>query len=144
MRALGLAVVLSAAAEADTPPASTAEAPMALRQVMTKLGQDMQSVAGAIAREDWPQVARLAPEIAHHEAPPLTEKLRILAWMGTDAGRFKGFDEQTHHAASAMGEAAARQDGRAVIESFARVPLGCLGCHENFRQAFIDHFYRQP
>ncbi len=118
--------------------------PMALQTVMATLGRDMQTVTGAISREDWAMVARLAPDIAHHPAPPLSEKLRILGWLGTDAGKFRGFDAQVHEAAAAMGEAAARGDGQAVITRLATVQQSCLACHQAFRKSFREHFYGQP
>lgn len=117
--------------------------PMALRNVMAKLGRDMQTVTGAISTEDWALVARLAPNIAHHPEPPLPEKARILAWLGTDAGKFRGFDGQVHEAAASMGEAATRGDGQAVITQFAEVQQSCLACHQNFRKSFVEHFYGQ-
>lgn len=121
--------------------AATPAKPMALQGVMEKLGRDMQSVTGAISNEDWALVAQLAPQIASHAEPPLSEKMRILTWLGTDAGKFKGFDGQTHDAASAMGEAAVRGDGQEVIAVFAKVQQSCLGCHQRFRKPFLEHFY---
>lgn len=117
--------------------------PMALRIVMQQLEVDMQSVTGSIAREDWAQVAELAPGIGSHPKPPLTEKMRIFAWLGTHAGKFRSFDTQTHEAAQAMGEAAARRDGQAVIAAFANVQQSCLGCHQRFRKSFQEHFDKQ-
>lgn len=116
---------------------------MALQEVMEKLGHDMQAVTGAISREDWAQVAELAPKIARHPEPPLGEKMRILAWLGTDAGKFRGFDEQVHQAADAMSAAAKRGDGQAVIQAFAKVQQSCLACHQNFRKSFQEHFYEK-
>lgn len=125
--------------------AQTAEAarPMALRGVMAKLGRDMQAVTGAISREDWALVAELAPKIADHAEPPAAEKMRILAWAGTDAGKFHSLDGQTHESATAMGAAAKRGDGPSVITAFAKVQQSCLGCHQSFRKPFIDHFYEK-
>ena len=117
--------------------------PMALRGVMQQLGRDMQAVTGAISQEHWALVARLAPKIASHAEPPLSEKMRILAWLGTDAGKFRGFDEQVHQAADAMGAAAKRGDGQAVIQDFAKVQQSCLACHQNFRKSFQEHFYEK-
>ncbi|MBZ0088157.1 MAG: cytochrome C [Thermomonas sp.] len=114
---------------------------MVLQGVMAKLGRDMQAVTGAIAVEDWAAVARLAPGIARHPEPPLSEKLRILAWLGGDAGKFRAFDIQAHDAALAMGQAAQRGDGGAVIDAFARTQRACLGCHQGYRQRFIARFH---
>lgn len=118
--------------------------PLFLRSVMNKLGRDMQAVTGAISNEDWALVETLAPLIAKHAEPPLSEKVRILAWLGSDAGKFRSFDAQAHEAATIMEEAARRRDGQAVITAFAKVQQSCLGCHQSFRQPFIEHFYGRP
>ncbi|MBS0506012.1 MAG: cytochrome c [Proteobacteria bacterium] len=137
-------IVLSACACAATAVGAQtngANPPLALRGVMDKLGHDMQAVTGAIAQEDWALVARLAPQIARHEEPPATEKIRILTWLGAQASKFRGLDQQVHDAAMAMGDAAQRGDGPAVIDAFARVQHSCLACHQGYRKAFAEHFY---
>ncbi len=134
-------VALAGSAMAENGAPAEREKPLALRSVMDKLGRDMQAVTGAISKEDWALVATLAPKIASHAEPPLPEKVRILAWLGGDAGKFRGFDGQAHEAATAMGEAAKRSDGQAVIAAFAKVQQSCLGCHQSFRQPFVEHFY---
>ena len=51
--------------------------------------------------------------------------MRILAYLGADATKFRNFDAQTHEAALAMKLAAASSDGKAEIQSFApSVPAG--------------------
>lgn len=143
--AISLAVVACLFSGAFPGPARAGDAtgaqPLALRKIMQELGSNMQATTGAISREDWAQVVQLAPRIAAHPAPPLTEKMRIFAYLGADAGRFRNFDAQTHEAALAMKQAAARGDGRAVIQSFARVQESCMGCHQAFRKPFVEHFY---
>jgi hypothetical protein len=125
---------------AQTTRADDAPKPMVLRGVMQQLDRDMQAVTAAIAREDWPKVAELAPKIGNHPVPPLGEKLRILAWLGTDAGKFRSFDTGVREASAAMGEAATRGDGQAAIAGFAKVQQACLGCHQAFRKPFVEHF----
>jgi cytochrome c556 len=133
---LALAVLPAARADEETKP-------MALQGVMKQLGRDVQAVTAAISLEDWARVAELAPKIANHEQPPVMEKIRILTWLGTDAGKFRGFDGQVHDAATAMGDAAGRGDGQAVIGAFAQLQQSCLGCHQNYRTTFVDHFYEK-
>ena len=115
--------------------------PLVLQGVMQQLGRDMQAVTGAIATEDWSTVAELSPKIARHAQPPMMEKLRILSWLDSDAGKFRGFDGEVHDAATAMEKAAMRGEGQAVIKAFSEVQLSCLGCHQEFRAPFIKHFY---
>lgn len=115
--------------------------PLELRRIMQHLDTHMQAVTAGISKEDWATVARIAPEIARHPEPPGAEKGRIVTFMGADMGRFKGYDNQSHEAALAMGAAASKGDGEGVITSFARVQGACLACHREFRQRFVDHFY---
>lgn len=114
---------------------------MALQGVMEELGREMQAVTAAISREDWALVGELAPRIARHAEPPLAEKMRILAWLGGDAGQFRGLDGRVHDSATAMGQAALRSDGQAVITAFSQVQQSCLGCHQKFREPFARHFH---
>lgn len=117
--------------------------PMALRGIMLQLETDMNAVNGAISQKDWKTVAELAPKIANHAEPPLLEKVRILAWLNIDAPKFRGYDVKAKDEAAAMGEAARKGDGQAVVADYARIQQSCLGCHNQFRQKFIAHFYGQ-
>jgi cytochrome c556 len=118
--------------------------PLVFRGVMKDLGKHMQTIAGAIAYEDWAQVAVIAPLIAAHPQPPVTEKARILSFVGSNMGKFKAFDMQTHEAAHEMEHAAHEKDGVQVIAAFQKVQTSCLGCHQAFRKPFVQHFYGKP
>ncbi|MBL0311540.1 MAG: cytochrome c [Holophagaceae bacterium] len=115
--------------------------PLALQKIMQDLGKHMQVVTDGISSEDWDLVARIAPLIADHPQPPLAEKMRILKFAGSNAGKFKGYDEKTHQAAQELGRAATRRDGLAVISAFATLQNNCLACHQGFRKPFKEHFY---
>ncbi len=141
--AITLAAALLACAAILHAQAAEPARPMALQSVMENLGCDRQAVTGAISREDWALVVRLAPDIARHPGPPLSEKARILAWLGTSAGKFRGFDGQVQEAAMAMGEAATRGDGQAVISHFASVQRSCLACHQGLRKSFQEQFHEK-
>lgn len=69
---------------------------------------------------------------------------RIRAFAGKDASRFRGYDQQVHEAAQWLAQAAQRQDGAAIITAFANVQTACLGCHQQFRKPFQEHFHAQP
>jgi len=114
---------------------------LALRKIMQDMGKNMQAITDGISREDWESVARAAPLIANHPQPPLTEKMRILSFVGSDAGKFKGHDEKTQMVARTLQEAALRGHGEAVIASFATLQSSCLACHQSFREPFLKHFY---
>ncbi|KFZ30803.1 hypothetical protein IDSA_06855 [Pseudidiomarina salinarum] len=116
---------------------------MELRKIMNELGQNMQLATDAISREEWLRVAEVGLRIADHPQPPIGEKMRILSFAGSDIGKFKEFDKQTHDAAKAMEAAAKLGDGKAVIDSFSTLQTKCLACHQSFRKEFLEHFYSE-
>lgn len=118
--------------------------PLALKQVMKDLGKHMQIITDGISREDWTLVEKTAPSIAEHPQPPFTEKMRIMSFMGSNMGKFKSFDEQTHEAAHDLLHAAQEKDGQKVIAAFQKVQSSCLTCHQTFRTPFVEHFYGKP
>lgn len=121
--------------------AAQAAEPLAFQDVMKDLGKHTQTIAGAIAYEDWGLVASTAPLIAAHPQPPAAEKVRIISFIGSDMGAFKAFDMQTHEAAHEMEHAAHEKDGVQVIAAFQKMQTACLGCHQAFRKQFVAHFY---
>jgi cytochrome c556 len=138
--ALTLASAVVSAPDAGSA-ATSAPQPLELKSVMNELSREMQRVVDAIAREDWATVEQAAPRIANHREPPVAEKTRILTYLGGNVAKFKGHDGRTHEAAEALGSAAARRDGLAVIAAFQSVQTACFGCHREFRGAFVEHFY---
>lgn len=136
--------IVAIAALACATTSTQAAEPLALQKIMKDLGTHMQTVTDGISREDWALVEKIAPLIAEHPQPPLTEKMRIMAFMVTNMGKFKAFDGQTHEAANEMAKAAQAKDGQKVISSFQKVQSSCLGCHQAFRAPFVEHFYGKP
>lgn len=114
-----------------------------LRKIMGELGKNMEAVTGAISREDWAAIAKIAPLIAEHPQPPASEKARILMFVGANAAKFKGYDQQTHKEARELEQAAVRNDGQGVIAAFSKLQNSCLACHQEFRKPFLEHFYRK-
>lgn len=125
-----------------TYPAHAGE-PLEFQKVMKELGQNMQIVTDGISREDWELVAKTAPLIAMHPQPSMSEKQRIIGFMGTDMPKFKAFDMQTHEAAHELEQTAKQKDGQKVIAAFQKVQTSCLNCHQAFRAKFVAHFYGQ-
>ena len=115
--------------------------PLMFQSVMRDLGKHMQTVTGAIAHEDWELVAKTAPLIAEHPQPPLTERMRIMSFIGSNMDKFKEFDTQTHEGAHEMEHAAIARNGVQVINAFQKVQTSCLQCHQAFRAPFVEHFY---
>jgi len=134
-------LAISAAALTLTMTNAQAGEPFQLKIIMKDLGKNMQIVTDGISREDWALVESTSHLIAEHPEPPLTEKVRIMGFMGTNMGKFKGFDGQTHEAANEMAEAAQEKDGQKVISSFQKLQSSCLACHQEFRKPIIEHFY---
>ena len=124
---------------AETP--AQAGEPLALQNIMRDMGKNMQLIADGISREDWKLVEKNASSVADHPSPPMSEKIRIMAFAGADISRFKKHDGKTHDAARMLSEAAAREDGYAVIADFATLQNSCLMCHQHFRKPFKAHFY---
>jgi cytochrome c556 len=115
--------------------------PLALQKVMKELGRNMQAITDGISREDWELVEKTAPLIAEHPQPPLSEKMRIMGFMGTNMGKFKAYDSETHEQAQAVGTAAMAKDGPGVILAFQKLQTSCYNCHSEFRKPFVAHFY---
>lgn len=117
--------------------------PLALRTIMRDMGKNMQVITDGISREDWALVEKTAPLIADHTQPPMTEKMRLLGFLGSNAGAFKGYDEKSRQAAQSLGQAAKRRDGTAAIAAFATLQNSCLDCHQRFRKPFVENFYEK-
>jgi len=115
--------------------------PLELQKVMKELGRNMQVITDGISREDWVLVAKTAPLIAAHPQPPVSEKMRIMKFMGPEMSKFKAFDGVTHEAAHGLEHAAHEKDGQKVIAAFQQVQTSCLNCHQTFRGKFVEHFY---
>ncbi|MRR56798.1 MAG: cytochrome C [Deltaproteobacteria bacterium] len=107
---------------------------------MRELGKHMQTITDGISREDWALVAKVAPLIADHPQPPLGERMRVLALVGSDVSTFRDLDEKTHQAAKMLEHDAMRDDGNRVITDFGRLQSSCFACHQSFRKSFTDHF----
>jgi cytochrome c556 len=115
--------------------------PLALQKIMKKLGINMQVITDGIARGDWEQVEKTSALIADHPRPSFSEKMRIVSFVGTDMGKFKAFDGETHDQAQAVARAAQDKDGPGVILAFQKLQTSCYNCHSAFRKPFVEHFY---
>lgn len=120
---------------------ASAADPLVLQKIMKELGRNMQVITDGISREDWELVEKTAPLIADHPQPPFGEKARILGFVGTNMGKFKAYDGETHEQAQAVGQAAKAKDGPGVILAFQKLQTSCYNCHSEFRKPFVEHFY---
>ncbi|BCB26860.1 hypothetical protein SKTS_17460 [Sulfurimicrobium lacus] len=115
--------------------------PLVLQNVMKDLGKNMQTITDGVSREDWELVEKTAPLIADHPQPPMSEKMRIMGFMGSNMGKFKAYDGETHDQALAIGKAARAKDGQGIILSFQKLQTSCYNCHSEFRKPIVEHFY---
>ncbi len=140
-KALLAGVVILSSTQALAETEAKLNEPFALQSIMRDIGTNMQSIVGAISREDWAQVEDSARLIADHPKPPLSERGKIAGFFKADMAQFKNYDGQTHKAASLLAEAADSKDGKTVISNFATLQNTCLACHQKFREDFQQHFY---
>lgn len=115
--------------------------PLALHKIMQDQGMHMQHITDGISRQNWQLVAKSAALIADHPHPPLVEKMRILRFVGGDAGKYKNYDHKTYQAGQKLRQAAEHQDGPLIVSTFATLQQSCLACHQDFRKPFQEHFY---
>lgn len=120
---------------------TSAGEPLALQKIMADIGSNMEIIVHGIAREEWQLVEQAADKVANHPTPPMSDKLRIVSFVGTDMATFKSLDSKTHDSAIILGQEAAKKEGAKVIAQFADLQNTCLACHQRFRQAFKTHFY---
>lgn len=136
-----IGLLLAGASIATRADATTDPEPLALRRIMQDLGRNMQSAADGISREDWVLTEVTAQLISGHPEPPIAEKVRILSFIGSDAGKFRGYDRKVVDAARLMAQASREMDGEAVINAFHALQTSCFDCHRTFREPFLEHFY---
>ncbi|WP_197408199.1 MULTISPECIES: cytochrome c [unclassified Guyparkeria] len=110
-------------------------------EIMEELGEHTQRIVQAINHEDWAWVAREARLIADHPRPPAEERAKIKAFTGDRHAEFAKYDKAVHQTAAELAEVAEQEDGREVINAFARLQSSCLDCHASFRDDFRQHFY---
>ena len=122
----------------ETPPKNA----MVLRQIMQELDNNMQLTNHAISREDWDVVAKTALLIAEHPEPPFSEKLRIMMFFGRDISRLKQLDGQTHQAAKNLATEAKTGNRQNIMRSINTLEQSCTNCHQQFKNAFVKHFYK--
>lgn len=116
---------------------------LALRRIMKRLGQDLEAASRAMKNRNWGRLKAAAERIANHPQPPFSEKVKILGFIGGEAGQFKAFDQQVHVSATNLADAANRSDYLVVQKAFFEVQQACFECHQRYRERFRSHFYGQ-
>lgn len=105
-----------------------------LHEIMHGLGAQMLSLTYALLHHDTDTIKRSAEAMAGH-APISREELdRIAHVLGDDAAEFDRLDEELHHAAVRLSEAAAADDVDAVLTRLNETQRACVACHAQFRE----------
>lgn len=127
---------------ANSASAETNEEPMKIREIMQGMQVNMQQIEQGIVQKDWELISQNALAIADHPAPPIFEKLRIIAYMNTDMGVFKKLDKTTHQTAKELAELVLQKDKGDAGLKFTQLKESCQQCHQVFRAEFQGYFYK--
>jgi len=103
------------------------------RGMMQELGRQMGRLSEGIMADDMVLVASSAISIADHPKPPMSERIRIVSELGTDATAFRAIDTEVHDTAMAIHTAAKEGDRVEVTNGFHKLVNSCLACHTRFR-----------
>lgn len=122
---------------------ATDESDLALRDIMKKIGNEFSSISYNIAILRLDRVSENAESIANHGQPPVFEKLKIFTFLGQDAPAFKKYDEELVAKANLIELASSKGELDNVVDLFGSLQETCIRCHSQFREPFIEHFYRK-
>lgn len=93
----------------------------------------IQRIVGAVAQEDWAEIASASSLI---ESSPQMQQM--CQHMGAGAEGFTDKALDFHSRADAISEAARAKDGVAVLKATAHTLQACTSCHATFRQEIVD------
>ena len=108
-----------------------------LKEIMRQLETDYNRLNQAILLEEYADIEAAARRIAEHPTPSLSERLAILARVGSDSGRFKQFDAEMAEAATRLAQAAADRNVDRILNAQARLMQVCMQCHVPFRKKIV-------
>ena len=91
-----------------------------------------------IMLEDYELIAKSAEAIANHPNPAPAMLKKVVAHLGSEVPKFKGFDMQVHDTALELKKAAMAQDQEAILKHHNEIIRGCVGCHQNYRATISD------
>ncbi len=107
--------------------------PKNFKEVMQRIELNMSKIVGHIMREEFDEIVQLAEQVANHDEPPLTHRMKLIAELGTDFIDFKSHDDNVHINSVAMQEAAKRKDLDSVIINYGKTMQSCNHCHKKYR-----------
>jgi cytochrome c556 len=108
--------------------------PKNMKEVMQRISNDMEKLVGHLMKDEFEEVARYADKIANHDEPPLSQRLRMIANLGTEFTKFKNHDDEVHINATAMKKAADNRNVQDVIDNYTKVLTNCNNCHKDYRK----------
>lgn len=116
--------------------------PHGVHRVMEDMNRNLMEIAGKISKEEWDEIARLAPRMTEHVEPPAEQKQAMMKVLGPDGAKgFKQRDQAYHASIDALEKAAKTRNGEAVIAAFGNMQRTCLACHADYRKPLAEHFY---
>lgn len=110
------------------------------RGMMQELGSQMGRLTEGLMADDMVLVASSAISIADHPKPPMSERIRIVSELGTDAKAFRAIDTDVHDTAMAIHTAAKEGDRMVVKKNFHNLVNSCLSCHSQYRDRLRNTF----
>ena len=111
-----------------------ADDPKNFKEVMQRIETDMSKLIGHIMKEEYSDIISTAERVANHDEPPIAQRLRLIAELGTDFTNFKSHDDDVHINSVAMQEAAEKKDIDSVIVSYGKTLQSCNNCHKKYRE----------
>lgn len=103
------------------------------RQSMREHLEVIQSIVGALAKEDFKAVEQAVKKIGYSK-----QMEQMCTHMGAGADGFTELAIQFHKTADTIGEAARLKDQTAVLSALSKTLQTCTSCHAQFRQKIVD------
>jgi len=104
-----------------------------LKSVMQGLLKDSLQINKGIFTEDFTMIEGAAKRVADHPTPGMLTKMKLASNLGSEMGRFKGFDDVVHNGALRIAKAAKEKNMDLVATEYYKLMEGCLACHGTFK-----------
>jgi cytochrome c556 len=128
-----IGVVMLGTCVAGAQPAQHDASAADLKTIMRQLGRDMDALNAALWARDFGALGTAATAIAEHPHVSPQEKARVQAALGAVFAAFGAADRRVHDAAMRTAGAAANQDTDQVLSELGSLQVGCVACHDAFR-----------
>lgn len=105
-----------------------------LRPIMLMLASDLAAFTHALWLEDYEVMTERSASIAHHPHISQEEIQRIQSILGDEMHTFEELDENVHHGAERLHQAAESRQLDDVLARLSELQNGCMACHSQFRE----------